>query len=93
MDVLLSIFYLLFGFVFFKRKIKISWLLSSFLFYLSIHIQDNLAIKSIFIFIALLLMLALFFLERKQEWKKNFYFSIPCWIIILSVTINLFSSS
>ncbi|EJY5273244.1 hypothetical protein OGH44_004330 [Salmonella enterica] len=90
MPAIISLFCLVFGFFLFTRKIRISKLLSGFLLFLSLNIlQHNpllIFIYCLFIIIATIIIGRINISKAKEE---VFYFSMPCWLLILSVIINL----
>ncbi|EFQ9605388.1 hypothetical protein H0J83_004238 [Salmonella enterica] len=78
MPAIISLIYLMFSLLVFTKKITISNVLSAFLLFLSLYILHH---KSLLIFIYCLIIIA--------DKKAVFYFSMPCWLLILSVIINL----
>ncbi|EHD8131008.1 hypothetical protein JO985_004702 [Salmonella enterica] len=89
MPAIISLIYLMFSLLVFTKKITISNVLSAFLLFLSLYILHH---KSLLIFIYCLIIVATVILLRVKisaDKKAVFYFSMPCWLLILSVIINL----
>ncbi|EEC6806391.1 hypothetical protein G4R45_004680 [Salmonella enterica] len=91
MPAIISLIYLMFSLLVFTKKITISNVLSAFLLFLSLYILHH---KSLLIFIYLL---SYYYCRHRYshqvktsaDKKAVFYFSMPCWLLILSVIINL----
>ncbi len=89
MPAIISLIYLMFSLLvftkdnYFKRSVR-------FLLFLSLYILHH---KSLLIFIyCLIIIVATVILLRVKisaDKKAVFYFSMPCWLLILSVIINL----
>ncbi|AVS54138.1 hypothetical protein E1K12_23330 [Salmonella enterica subsp. enterica serovar Virchow] len=89
MPAIISLIYLMFSLLVFTKKITISNVLSAFLLFLSLYILHH---KSLLIFIYCLIIVATVILHQVKtsaDKKAVFYFSMPCWLLILSVIINL----
>lgn len=87
---IISLIYLMFSLLVFTKKITISNVLSAFLLFLSLYILHH---KSLLIFIyCLIIIVATAILHRVKtsaDKKAVFYFSMPCWLLVLSVIINI----
>lgn len=91
MPAIISLIYLMFSLLVFTKKITISNVLSAFLLFLSLYILHH---KSLLIFIYCLIIIIvatviLHQVKTSADKKTVFYFSMPCWLLILSVIINL----
>ncbi len=90
MPAIISLIYLMFSLLVFTKKITISNVLSAFLLFLSLYILHH---KSLLIFIYCLIIIVatviLHQVKTSADKKAVFYFSMPCWLLILSVIINL----
>ncbi|EBQ9763792.1 TPA: hypothetical protein P5K82_004687 [Salmonella enterica subsp. enterica serovar Concord] len=90
MPAIISLIYLMFSLLVFTKKITISNVLSAFLLFLSLYILHY---KSLLIFIYCLIIIVatviLHQVKTSADKKAVFYFSMPCWLLILSVIINL----
>ncbi|OFB11790.1 hypothetical protein BG487_09855 [Salmonella enterica subsp. enterica serovar Typhimurium] len=90
MPAIISLIYLMFSLLVFTKKITISNVLSAFLLFLSLYILHH---KSLLIFIScLIIIVATAILHRvniSAVIKAAFYFSMPCWLLVLSVIINI----
>ncbi|ECC4378662.1 hypothetical protein C2F16_22935, partial [Salmonella enterica] len=87
MPAIISLIYLMFSLLVFTKKITISNVLSAFLLFLSLYILHH---KSLLIFIYCLIIVATVILHQVKtsaDKKAVFYFSMPCWLLILSVII------
>ncbi|ECJ5874760.1 hypothetical protein DIR86_004412 [Salmonella enterica subsp. salamae] len=92
MPAIISLIYLMFSLLVFTKKIRISNVLSAFLLFLSLYILHH---KSLLIFIYCLIIVATVILHRVKtsaDKKAVFYFSMPCWLLILSIIINFLNT-
>ncbi|ECS6017657.1 hypothetical protein BR499_21520 [Salmonella enterica subsp. enterica serovar Uganda] len=90
MPAIISLFYLVFGFFLFTRKIRISKLLSGFLLFLSLNIlQHNPLLIFIYCLFIIIATIIIGRINTSKAKKEVFYFSMPCWLLILSVIIKL----
>ncbi|EJP2128818.1 hypothetical protein NUZ96_004008 [Salmonella enterica] len=91
MPAIISLIYLMFSLLVFTKKITISNVLSAFLLFLSLYILHHKSLL-IFIYCLIIIIVATVILLRVKisaDKKAVFYFSMPCWLLILSVIINL----
>lgn len=91
MPAIISLIYLMFSLLVFTKKITISNVLSAFYcFYRYIYFTIN---HYLYLFIYCLIIIVatviLHQVKTSADKKAVFYFSMPCWLLILSVIINL----
>lgn len=88
---IVSLIYFILGSVTFTKKIRLFAIASSVLLFLALtSISDSLVLKSIYIAIIAIAFISMFVIKASPDKKGVFYFSIPCWLLISSVLINVF---
>jgi len=88
---IVSLIYFILGSVSFTKKIRLFAIVSSVLLFLALtSISDSLMLKSIYIAIIAIAFISMVALKFSPEKKGTFFFSIPCWLLIASVLINVF---
>ncbi|MBE0026753.1 hypothetical protein DNK65_21320 [Citrobacter koseri] len=93
MPAIISLLYLVFGFFVFTRKVRISTLLSGFLLFLSLSIFEHKPLLIfIYSFLIIIVTIVIYRVKASIDKKEVFYFSIPCWLLIISVIINLINN-
>ncbi|MBW3145260.1 hypothetical protein KZC46_18420 [Salmonella enterica subsp. enterica serovar Javiana] len=90
MQAIISLRYLMFSLLVFPKKITISNVLYAFLLFLSLYMLHHKSLR-IFIYwiISIVATVILHRVKISADKKAVFYFSMPCWLLILSVIINL----
>jgi len=90
MEILISLIFFIVGTVTFTKKIKIHAIVCTFLFYLAINnIKNTLFLQ--LTYIAIIVIAYAYLLMRKKLKGEIVYFSIPCWLLIASILINVFT--
>ncbi|MDF7760727.1 hypothetical protein PU683_14480 [Kosakonia cowanii] len=86
-----SLIYFILGWIFFTRTFRFYALVSSLLLAIALHnvLQSRLLV---ILYIAILagVFFALLLLKRSPDKKGTLYFSLPCWLLIATVLINVF---
>ncbi|MFK8256213.1 hypothetical protein ACFL9S_00295 [Erwinia sp. AnSW2-5] len=85
-----ALLFLCLGILAFTRKLKPFKVLSSLVLYFSFMVaKDNVPLHIFFVSIILIALITLFYIKTSKEKKDVFYFSIPCWLFIVSVLVNV----
>lgn len=88
---IVSLIYFLLGTVSFMKQVRLFSIASSVLLCLAFtYITDSPMLTGIYIAILLLSYIAMLIIKGDLSKKGTFYFSVPCWLLILSVLINVF---
>lgn len=90
MPAIISLFYLVFGFFYLQEKLGSQNFSSGFLLFLSLNIlQHNPLLIFIYCLFIIIATIIIGRINTSKAKKEVFYFSMPCWLLILSVIINL----
>lgn len=88
---IVAVLYFVPGYIAFIKKIKLFAIVSSLLFaFALISVSDSLLLQSIYIAIVVITFICLLAVNTRSKNKGTIYFSLPCWLFIASVLINVF---
>lgn len=86
-----SAVYFILGWIFFTRTFRLYALVSSLLLAIALHnvLQSQLLVM-LYLAILAVAFFTLLLLKRSPDKKGTLYFSVPCWLLIATVIINVF---
>ncbi len=86
----MALLFLCIGVCAFTKKLKPFKVLSSLVLYFSFMVaKENVPMQIFSVSIILIALITLFYVKASKEKKDVFYFSIPCWLFIVSVLVNV----
>ncbi len=85
-----ALLFLCMGILAFTRKLKPFKVLSSIVLYFSfIAVKENVPLQFFYVVIILIALIPLIYIKTSREKKDVFFFSIPCWLYIVSVLVSV----
>ncbi|AMO49891.1 hypothetical protein GA0061071_107143 [Kosakonia oryzendophytica] len=88
---IIALIYFALGTLLFIKKIRLYTITSSFLLFVALHIvAPSQLLTAIWIAVLLLTFAGLLIIKSSRDKRGVFYFSLPCWLLIASVIIDLF---
>ncbi len=88
---IISLLFLCVGAITFTKEIKLFKIASSIMLYFSFVVaKGNVPLQISYISIILIVFIVLLYINSSKKNKDIFYFSIPCWLLVLSVIVKVF---
>ncbi|PDO90339.1 hypothetical protein [Kosakonia pseudosacchari] len=88
---IITLFYFTLGTVVFTQKIKLFAIVSSFILYVALHIAAaNALLTGLLVACLLITFVILLSLNCNRDKKAVLHFSLPCWLLIVSVIYDVF---
>jgi len=86
-----SLVYFVLGWIFFTRTFRLYALVSSLLLAIALHnvLQSRLLVI-LYLAVLAVTFITLLLLKRSPDKKGTLYFSVPCWLLIVTVIFNVF---
>lgn len=90
-----SLVYFVLGWIFFTRTFRLYALVSSLLLTIALHnvLQSHLLVilyLAVYLAVLAVTFITLLLLKRSPDKKGTLYFSLPCWLLIVTVIFNVF---
>ena len=86
-----SAVYFILGWIFFTRTFRLYALVSSLLLAIALHnVLQSQQLVMLYLAILAVAFFTLLLLKRSPDKKGTLYFSVPCWLLIATVIINVF---
>ncbi|TCC07085.1 hypothetical protein E0L21_11765 [Kosakonia quasisacchari] len=93
MEGVIALIYFVLGTVFFTQKIRLFAIVSSFILYVALHIAATSALLTGLLLACLLITFVILLpLNRNRDKRAVLHFSLPCWLLIVSVIYDVFFS-
>lgn len=87
-----SLLFLIAGITLFTRDVKLFKIASGVVLYFSfLVVKENTLLQIFYSFIITMVLLVLVYMNISMKKKDIFYFSIPCWLLVVSVMVSVFS--
>jgi len=86
-----SLAYFVIGWIFFTRTFRLYALVSSLLLAIALHnVLHSQLLVMLYLALLAVAFITLLLLKRSPDKKGTLYFSVPCWLLIATVMINVF---